>query len=308
MSQTPQNIYVLVTAARNEDSYIEKTIKAVVSQTILPRKWIIVSDGSTDRTDEIVQKYGKKYKFIKLVQKKGQEIRDFSSKVYALHAGFEEIKNIDYEFIGVLDADVTFEPDYYENMLKKFQQNKNLGVAGGTRFDYFKNGFKKVICAKNSAGGPTQFFRRLCFEHIEFKPLKIGGEDSVAEIMARMNGWQVETFSDVFLFHHRPTGTEGFTALSASFRIGKADYSLGYHPLFEIARSISRISNRPIIIGSIYQIFGFCWSYLKRDPKLVSEDFIKFLRHEQLQRLKDELLPGKKKTRLLMAIQTQIKK
>ena len=118
--------YVLITAARNEEAYIEKTINSVISQTILPRKWVIVSDGSTDRTDQIVNKYAAKHDFIQLVHISGSTQRNFRSKVNAINIGYERLKHIEYEFIGILDADVSFKSDYFESILREFQKNPKL--------------------------------------------------------------------------------------------------------------------------------------------------------------------------------------
>ena len=134
-----KNNYVLIKAARNEEKYIENTIKTIIAQTVLPVKWIIVSDGSTDRTDEIVMRYVAQYNFITLVIKtaniNGQV--DFSSKVQAIMMGYKMLARIDYSFVGILDGDVTFDSCYYEMVLNKFAQNSKLGIAGGIILDQY---------------------------------------------------------------------------------------------------------------------------------------------------------------------------
>ena len=112
--------YVIVTPARNEENYIEKTIKSVASQSLLPKKWIIVSDGSTDRTDIIVNEYSNKYDFIHLLRAEDDNKRNFGSKIMAFRAGVKQLTNLEYDFIGNLDADVSFYFNYYENLLQKF--------------------------------------------------------------------------------------------------------------------------------------------------------------------------------------------
>jgi len=146
--------YVLITAAKNEQDYIEKTIQSVLHQTILPHKWIIVSDGSTDNTDSIVKKYMEKHDFIKLITRTGNENRNFGSKAMSVTTAYEHIKNIDFDFVGNVDADISFDSNYYENMLFKFKGNPKLGIVGGTRYDQHPHRFEKVKCAKNSVGGP----------------------------------------------------------------------------------------------------------------------------------------------------------
>src|SRR6185503_4001121 len=127
--------YVLITPARNEAAYIEKTIQSMIAQTILPARWVIVSDGSTDGTDEIVEKYAQRYSWIILAQTPRRERRHFAGKVYAFNTGREQLKDLDYDLIGNLDGDVSFEPDYFEYLLDQFQQNGQLGIAGTNYFE-----------------------------------------------------------------------------------------------------------------------------------------------------------------------------
>src|SRR6266581_1528242 len=125
-------LYVLVTPARNEAGYIRKTIESVVSQTRRPMRWIIVSDGSTDGTDQIVNEYSAKHQYIRLLRIDGDTERNFGSKVRAIRAGVGLLESLPYEFTGILDADISFGPTYYESVLRRFQENSRLGLCGGT--------------------------------------------------------------------------------------------------------------------------------------------------------------------------------
>ncbi len=283
--------YVLITAARNEEAYIEKTIRSVIAQTILPAKWAIVSDGSTDRTDEIVNQYANTHNFILLLCRSDDQERNYGNKARAFKLGYEQLKNLEYDFVGNLDADVSFGPAYYEEALSKFDANERLGVAGGTRFDLCNRRFQKVRTARNSAGGPTQLFRRQCYEEIGgYLPLRFGGLDTVAETMARMHGWEVETFPDLEVFHYRCTGTAGGGTVKAKFKAGILAYSVGYHPLFELVRCAFRLFDRPRVIGSFSLLAGYCWAFLKRFERQVPDDFVRYLRSEQFARLRSVLL------------------
>lgn len=285
--------YLLITPARDEEEYIEKTIQAVISQTILPIKWVIVSDGSIDRTDEIVNNYTNQHGFIQLVRATSHKQRTFSSKVHAFKTGYEHLNGIEYDFIGMLDADVSFEPDYYERVLEKFRQNQKLGIAGGIRSDWCNGKFEKASCAKNSVGGPYQLFRRKCFEEIGgFIPIPGGGEDAVAESMARMLGWEVESFDEMQVYHYRRTGTATCNAWNVHFRDGKKCYLLGYHPLFQIARSVFRCKDKPYLLRGTLLLFGYLVASIRRYKKPVSDEFVKNLRKEQMTRLKSLVLYG----------------
>ena len=185
----PTQKYVLITPAHNEESYIEKCIGSVISQTLLPAEWIIVSDRSSDNTDKIVERYAAEYHFIKLVKLPPGQGRDFASKVIAFKAGYMALSVRDYGYVGNLDADVSFAPDYYERVIKRFKIEKKLGIAGGVILELVGKKFRKQISGLNSIAGAVQLFRRECFEDIGgFVPIRFGGEDSVAETMARMKG------------------------------------------------------------------------------------------------------------------------
>lgn len=282
--------YVLITPARNEERYIEQTIRSTITQTISPARWIIVSDGSTDHTENIVKEYLKYFDFIRLVSRKTGQNRDFSSKVHAFNAGYAQLQDVSYDFIGNLDADVSFSATYYESIINKFNQCNNLGIAGGVRYDKFKNTFIKCSISRNSVGGPIQLFRRECFEEIGgYKPIKIGGEDALVEITARMLGWRVESFPEIKLYHHRATGTADQGVTTAAFKLGVRDYCLGYHPVFELAKWLARLVRKPYGLTGFYSICGYFWASASGYEREVSENVLKFLRLEQIDRLRSAL-------------------
>ena len=159
-------LYVLITPARNEESFIENTIRSVVSQTVIPQKWVIVSDGSTDRTDEIVKKYTRDHPWIELVRMPEHRDRQFAAKVHCFNAGFEKVKNTEYNVIGNLDADVSFEKDYIEFLLDRFAGNPKLGVAGTPYIENKYNSASDSFEGENFVNGAIQLFRRQCFEDI----------------------------------------------------------------------------------------------------------------------------------------------
>jgi len=286
----PNFNYILITAAHNEEDFIERTIKSVVNQTVLPTKWIIVNDGSTDQTVNIVQSYTKEYSFIELLNIRKDCRRTFSSKVRAFNQGYEKVKNLEFKFIGNLDADITFDQNYYQRVLNEFENNTKLGIAGGDRFDLINGKFIKVSRSSNSVSGAVQLFCRECYMDIEgYRPLDYGGIDAVAESMARFKGWEVITFGDIIFYHHRRTGTAVNNIFRAKFNSGIRDYLIGYHPIFEVSRVISKIKNKPLISGSILWLGGFIWASIKNYKRPVSEDFVRKLRFEQITRLKSFL-------------------
>jgi len=278
--------YVLISPAHNEEANIEKTIRSVVSQTFRPEKWLIVSDGSTDRTDQIVNKFISENPWMKLIRLPEHRDRQFAAKVGAFNAGYEKVKGLDYDIIGNLDADISFDPDYFQFLIGKFAGNPDLGVGGtpfvedGKHYDYRFTNIEHV-------SGACQMFRRKCFEDIGgYIPIKNGGIDWVAVTSARMKGWQTRTFTEKTCQHHRKMGTGNTSEMLTWYRQGRKDYFLGNHPLWEMFRASYQMTKKPIIIGGLYLISGFVWEALRGVKRPISKELIDFIRKEQIQRLK----------------------
>lgn len=279
--------YVLVTPARNEEAFIEKTIESVIHQTILPLKWVIVDDGSTDGTAAVVSRYLDKYPWIELVQRPQRKERHFAAKVQAFNAGFEKVKALNYSIIGNLDADISFESDYMEFLLKKFSENPELGVAGTIFKEDGYNSERDSFEGYRHVAGQCQLFRRTCWEQIGgYVPHRAGGIDWMAVITARMKGWTTESFREKWFFHYRPLGTAERGAIASSFFYGQKDYYLGGHPLWELFRVAYRVTKPPFVIGGLALGFGYFWNLVRRAPRPVSSELMAFHRKEQLSKLR----------------------
>ncbi len=281
--------YVLVTPARNEADYIENTLKSVTAQTIPPKKWVIVSDASTDSTEAIVERYAKKYPYIELVVRVAGTGRDFGSKVFAFNAGYERLEGEDYSFIGNLDADVSLDPDYFERLLQHFVERPKLGIGGGAIFEAAGGEYRARSGNRiRSVAGAVQMFRRECFQEVGgYSPIATGGIDTVAVVTAQMLGWEAESFPELMVRHHRITSTAlGSGSISVNFRVGRRDYALGNHPLYQLCKSVRRSLNRPMIIGSYFQLAGYFWAALGNDRIAVPDDVYHYVRREQLARLR----------------------
>src|SRR5439155_26940493 len=229
--------YVLVTAARNEAQFIELTIKSIVSQTIQPARWVVVSDGSTDGTDEIVGRYAAEHPWIELVRLPERRERHFAAKAHAFNTGCDRLKDLKYDALANVDADVSFDEGYFEFLVGKLAENPRLGVVGTAFKDRSLHYDYRFVSIEHVAG-PCQLFRRQCLEAIGgYLPSRVGGIDHIAVITARMKGWQTRTFPDRAYRHHREMGTAQNSALTARFKAGALDYALGGHPLFELFRT-----------------------------------------------------------------------
>jgi len=287
--------YVLITPARNEAAFLEQTIASVVSQTAKPLKWVIVSDGSTDGTDEIVLKHAAKHDWIELVRTPERKERHFAGKVHAFNAGYATVRQLNYDAIGSLDADISFDPDYFSFLLTKLESNPKLGLVG-TPFKEGNVSYDYRFVSIEHVSGACQFFRRECFEEIGgYVPVKGGGVDHIAVITARMKGWQTRTFTERICEHHRAMGTAKHSPLKMKFEIGKLDYALGGHPIWEIFRAGYQLSKPPILAGGIMIFAGYFWSMIRNRQRPVSMELVRFRRREQMKRLRTFLGGGSRK-------------
>jgi hypothetical protein len=279
--------YVLMTAAHNEEANIEQTIKSVLSQTLLPTKWVIASDGSTDKTDEIVQEWADKYSLIHFLRITRPPGRSFKSKVLALRRAEELFNGIAWKFIGNLDADVCVGSSYFEELLAHFKNRPDLGIAGGFIYCQESDGefHSQSFSSTRWVAHAAQLVRRECYEAIGgYAVLEYGGEDWYAETSARMNGWQAEALPQLRVLHYRRVGSRQ-SLLRYHFRAGRMDYSLGSYPPFEIVKCFRRLSKPPILLGGLTRLAGFMVSWLVRDKRPVPDEFVAFLKKDQGRRL-----------------------
>jgi glycosyltransferase involved in cell wall biosynthesis len=285
--------YVLITPARNEAQFIALTLKSVISQTVRPLKWVIVSDGSTDGTDEIVSRYLADNPWIELVRMPERRERNFAGKVLAFNAGYAKVKAMQFDAVGNVDADASFDEDYFAFLLQKLTENASLGLIG-TAFRETARGFYDYrFVSIEHVTGICQLFRRQCFEDIGgYTPVKGGAIDRIANIAARMKGWKTRTFTEKMYVHHRAMSSAEQGVLKARFKDGAKDYAVGSHPVWELFRTVYQMRNAPFVIGGLSLLLGYTWSFVSGARRPVSEEMTRFLRQEQMHRLK-EFLAGK---------------
>jgi poly-beta-1,6-N-acetyl-D-glucosamine synthase len=276
--------YVLITPARNEARFIELTIRSIVAQTIPPVAWVIVSDGSTDGTDDIVRRYASEHPWIHLVRMPERRQRHFAGKVHAFNAGLIAVADVSYDVIASLDADISVEPAHFEFLLGKLAEDDRLGLVGAPFRDRFAYDYRFVSIEHVS--GACQVFRRACFEDIGgYTPVKSGGIDHIAVLTARMKGWKTRTFLDKACVHHRDIGSAEHGVLAAKFRVGAQDYRLGGHPLWELFRTAYQMSRSPFVVGGLSLLAGYVWAAMCRFERSISPELMDFRRHEQMRRL-----------------------
>jgi poly-beta-1,6-N-acetyl-D-glucosamine synthase len=279
--------YVLITPARNEEAFIEKTIESVIRQTVLPTKWVIVDDGSTDKTAEIVSRYLAKHPWLELVRRPQRLDRSFAGKVHAFNEGYERVKKLNYDIIGNLDADISFEKDHFEFLLRKFSENPNLGVAGTVFREEGYSSETDSFEGHKHVSGQCQLFLRQCWEEIGgYVPHRAGGIDWMAVSTARMRGWRTESFRERSFLHYRHLGTAERGIVFSLFSYGEKDYYLGGHPIWQLCRVTYRSVKRPYVIGGLALGLGYCSAFLRQTPRPISRELMSFHRKEQMSKLK----------------------
>jgi glycosyltransferase involved in cell wall biosynthesis len=287
--------YALVTAAYNEEKFIGPLIESVIRQTIAPLRWVIVSDGSTDRTDEIVSDYATRHEYVRLVRITEEHPRNFMAQVHAINRGFTELRGVEFHFVGNLDSDITLDPDYFQLLLDRFESDPALGLGGGAICERVNGQFEpRKANSRWSVPHGVQLFRRQCFHDIggAYTPLPYGGPDWYVEICARMRDWKVESFADLKVRHHRPTGgVEG--GLRASYRMGLMDQSFGAHPVFELFKVARRVSSRPpFVLAPAVRLWAYCLANCTGKKRQIPEAAVQFLRREQMERVREFLRGG----------------
>lgn len=276
--------YIIITPVRNEEAYIEKTIESVANQTIKPLEWLIINDGSTDSTGQIIDNYSGQYKWITAVHRGDRGYRKAGGGVIeAFYDGYEKVKENDWDFIVKLDGDLSFGADYFEKCFREFSGDPKLGIGGGVIFHQVNGNLEEEKTPLYHVRGATKIYRRECWNAIG--PLmKAPGWDTLDEIRANMYGWNTQSFPAIQLIHHRYTGNAD-GAWRTLVKYGYVNYFMGYHPVFMILKCLKRIWQRPYLLGAVGIFYGYVKGYLKRMPQVEDRRVIKYVRQQQLNRL-----------------------
>jgi len=282
--EAPAIRYVIITPVRDEAAHLARTIESMGRQTIRPAEWIIVNDGSTDETGAILDAAAREFPWLRAVHRTNRGFRKPGGGVVeAFNEGYAAIRRTDWEFLVKLDGDLSFEPDYFERCFERFQREPELGVGGGAVCN-LENG--KLVVEESPVfhvRGATKIYRRACWNALGgLWPAP--GWDTIDEVKAQSLGWRTRTFRDLQLVQHRPTGqADGFWRVLVKY--GRANYIAGYHPLFMVCKCVSRLVQRPYVIGSLGIMYGFITGYTKGVRQFDDPAVIAFLRQQQLNRL-----------------------
>ena len=277
--------YILITPARNEADLIRVTLESMVRQVAKPLRWVIVSDGSTDGTDEIVREYAAHHPWIELLRMPDRSERHFAGKVRAFAAGYDSVKGLSYDAIGSLDADISFDPQYFAFLLARLEENPRLGLVGTPFRDESTYDYRFVSIEHVS--GACQLFRRECFEDIGgYVPMKLGGIDHVAVITARMRGWTTRTFTEKV---QPPSPQDGIGAArqhQSHLPYRRPGLCTRRPSALGSVQSRYQATQRPRIVRGVVLYAGYLSAAARRLERPVSAELVAFRRGEQMRRLR----------------------
>lgn len=276
--------YVIITPARDEEAHLEKTILAVVHQTMRPMQWIIVNDGSVDNSGAILDRYAALHPWITALHRSNRGFREAGGGVIdTFYDGYACLKSSEWDFIVKLDSDLSLDPDYFEHCFKEFEKDARLGIGGGGIYHEESGCLKLEANPAFHVRGATKIYRRQCWDALGGL-LRAPGWDTVDEVKANMLGWSTRTFPHLKLLHHRFTGAAD-GAWKDCVKNGRANYISGYHPLFMFFKCMKRLTAKPYVVGSAGLLWGFVKGYCKRTPQVDDQRLINYTRNQQMRRL-----------------------
>jgi poly-beta-1,6-N-acetyl-D-glucosamine synthase len=288
MNSFAMETYVLISAVKNEEQFIEETCRSVINQKVLPSEWIIVDDNSNDGTLGIIRKYEEQYQFIKVLQNKIRKKRDFASQVFSQMFGYKNISCEGYSYVGFLDGDLRFSPLYYSTLLKIMMEEKSMGIIGGEVVDVFSVRNRNIRRGSENyhVAGGVQLFRKECFEQVAgYMPIAVGGQDTVAEVKAMMLGWKVRAVRDVAVEHLKSAESKSKKKIRANLAYAKQSYYLGYNPIFYALSCLRRIRDSPIMLSFFYKIGFFAIFTIFAYKRPVDRNFIQYIRSIQIKKI-----------------------
>jgi len=285
--------YLLISPCRNEEAFMRETVDSVVAQTVQPAKWVIVDDGSSDATPEILREYAQRHPWIEIVTRHDRGFRQVGPGVVdAFYAGFERVAPEQYEFVCKLDLDLRLPPRYFELLMTRMAETADIATCSGKAYIERDGSLLNEGHGDETSLGMTKFYRTSCF-------LAIGG--FVREVMwdgidchrCRMKGWIACSWDEPELrfIHLRPEGSSQHSVYTGRMRHGFGQYFMGTGFLYMLASAMSRLNEKPYVLGSLAMLWGWLKSALLRKQRYDDPEFRKFLNRFQMR----SLLVGKRR-------------
>jgi biofilm PGA synthesis N-glycosyltransferase PgaC len=281
--------YIIITPVRNERENLPRTIESMVAQTVRPALWVLVDDGSGDGTAGIVDEAAARHPWITAVHREDRGHRlPGTGVVDAFYDGLARVGDPCFDFLVKFDADLAFEPDYFESCFRRFARHPRLGIGGGAVCGRQADGL--VI---ESAGDPafhvrgaTKIYRRACWDELGGL-IRAPGWDTVDELTANMLGWETMTFPELRVHQLKATGSADGRWRNW-VKNGVANYNTGYHPLFMAAKCARRLFRPPYGLGGAGLAWGFFKAWVMRAPRPVEPELVAYVRRQQMNRLRGE--------------------
>lgn len=279
--------FIIISPVRNEAANIERTITSVLAQSCRPLLWVIVDDGSSDGTTEIIRGYSAKHSWLRLVILRDRGYYDLmeAGEIKAFYEGLSTVGNVSYEYLAKLDGDIALEPNYYEEILRRFAENLQLGIASGTCWHIEKGQKVREVVYKHHVRGAMRVYRKACWDDIGGVPRSLGW-DAIDCYKARMHGWVTRSFNELPVTHLVKTWEKGGW-LHGRQRSGRMEYLIGTHPLFFAAKCARDLCVKPYLISASALAWGYLRSFLKNEPRVGDLDLIAQVRKEQLTRIRN---------------------
>jgi glycosyltransferase involved in cell wall biosynthesis len=277
-----KTIYLAITPAHNEEQFIGNLLSSVIAQTCHPSNWLIIDDGSTDATGDIIDSAALDYPWITPLHLPVHEQRAPGGESVVM-AQLNTYGWAGFNYIFRVDADITFNADYVEALLTEFKRNDRLGIASGMLYEPSVSGWQPNREPSFQATGNCRIYSRRCFETIG--GLESGlGWDTIDVTKALMLGFQTRNFEHLPIFHHRPMQSASGRG-QGWLNMGEAAYNAGYSPLFIAARALKHVFAPPRMSGGALMLFAYLRCWVNRRPIVTDRELIKFVRRQQLRRL-----------------------
>ena len=271
MSVSGQDRYVLITPVKDEEKYIEATLRSVAAQTLKPCRWIILDDGSRDATPEILRRYAEKYEWIQVVRIERDAKRlPGSAEIRAFAQGYEMTKDEEFDFVVKLDGDLELPLHYFEYLCDKFREDESLGLASGHYLERRKGRWNPIPMPEYHVAGASKMYRRKCYADIgglEFS----SAWDTIDEIRAFERGWTTRHFDELEFYHLKTEGS-GVGQFRTNIMHGEIYYLTGGGIAFFLLKLLYRVHrSKPFLLGSLAILWGYLKCWMSGQPTLVSD-------------------------------------
>ena len=262
---------------------MRQTLDSVIGQSKLPAKWVIVDDGSTDETPAILREYAARYAWIEILTRNDRGHRAVGPGVVdAFYSGYRCIDPSQYDFICKLDLDLRLPPRYFEILMERMTADPRIATCSGKSYIYENGALVNERHGDDTSLGMTKFYRTERFRHIGGFVREVMW-DGIDCHLCRMHGWIACSWDepDLRFVHLRPMGSSQQSVYAGRIRHGYGQYFMGTGFLYLAASALSRINQKPYVLGSLAMMWGWLKSAVMRSPRYANPEFRRFLRSYQ---------------------------